>query len=724
MKRIIKLLFSLVLGISILRINVTRVSAEDIGVYLNDTEATNISIVDYKGKTHSISSFNTDYTVLVFGRQSCGNTNNALSTLENLKKKGYKFTEVSMLVDSNDISSTIEQYQKQYPNAIVSDKYSYNNSLMWSLVRRVQGGGSVIMPVCVIVDKSSRIQYYVSGADSGNGLMRALAKLTGNITDYENLTVFERYHIRGTYNYDYAKEVVRLMNIERKKEGLSPLIMDAELLEGAMQRGAEISFYFSHTRPNETSCFTISDKAKGENIAAWQRSPADVMDSWMNSDGHRANILTPEYKIVGVGAYTDGNTYYWVQLFGTDKATSSSKSGKERKSIAVDVMSTHVTPAFNETTSKIYVNETKQLTTSVDTDMEYYMDVLAKTYKWSSSNTSIASVDQNGKVTGKKAGEVTITASNKQKPSIKITTRVKVYQHVQSVAIQSGLPKEMNAGTTYTLKATVSPSGVMDSSVRWSTSNSSIATVSQSGVVTAKKPGTATITVTTNDGQKKASVTVKVIKKVKSISLDATSMKLNIGSTKKVKVTFNPIDASNKKVTWKSSNTKVATVDANGKVTAKAKGTATITVTTEDGKKTATCKITVKETDGCGFGTDNVSRFVERLYVKCLNRCPDKGGFNYWAGYLKAKKITAAEAVQGFFESNEMKNAKLSNADFIERCYVVLMDRKSDAGGKKYWLDKMSKGMSKREVLQGFVDSNEFIKICKDFNIARGSIKK
>ena len=140
--------------------------------------------------------------------------------------------------------------------------------------------------------------------------------------------------------------------------------------------------------------------------------------------------------------------------------------------------------------------------------------------------------------------------------------------------------------------------------------------------------------------------------------------------------------------------------------------TVTITATTVDGKK-ATCKVTVE---------DPVSAFVRRLYKYCFNRDPDKGGFNYWAGDLKSKKITAAEAVKGFFDSTEMKNLNLKPAETIERCYLVMMDRKSDAGGKKYW-EGIFKSKGKLEVLKGFVDSNEFTKICKDFNIVKGSIK-
>ena len=125
-----------------------------------------------------------------------------------------------------------------------------------------------------------------------------------------------------------------------------------------------------------------------------------------------------------------------------------------------------------------------------------------------------------------------------------------------------------------------------------------MATVSSSGVVTAKAAGTATITVTTNDGGKTAtcSVTVKAATvPVTSVTLDKTSLTLTEGEAQTLTATVSPSNATNKSVSWSSSNTSVATVSSSGVVTAKAEGTATITVTTNDGGKTATCTVTVQK---------------------------------------------------------------------------------------------------------------------------------
>ena len=280
----------------------------------------------------------------------------------------------------------------------------------------------------------------------------------------------------------------------------------------------------------------------------------------------------------------------------------------------------------------------------------------------------------------------------------------------------------LNTGSSSVLKPTVSPNNATNKNVTWKSSNTNVATVDMDGKVTGKSKGTATITATTVDGNKSATckVTVKdstVIKLDKTTAVVGTKKVGKYTNTLQLKATVT--GTNNTKVTWTSSNPKVAKVDSNGKVTGVSDPshlatTVTITAKTADGK-TATCKVTVE---------DPISAFVRRLYKHCFNRNPDKGGFNYWTKDLRSKKITAAEAVQGFFESNEMNNLKTNNSNFLEKCYLVMMDRKSDAGGKKWWLNNMANGMSRREVLQGFVESNEFIKICKDFNIARGNIKK
>ncbi len=114
---------------------------------------------------------------------------------------------------------------------------------------------------------------------------------------------------------EQCQEVMRLVNVEREKTGVAPLKYYYNGQAAADIRADEISQVFSHTRPNGESCFTVLEDynywAAGENIAYGYTTPEEVMNGWMNSDGHRSNILNPDYNCLIVGV-KDG---YWVQLF-------------------------------------------------------------------------------------------------------------------------------------------------------------------------------------------------------------------------------------------------------------------------------------------------------------------------------------------------------------------------------------------------------------------------
>lgn len=119
----------------------------------------------------------------------------------------------------------------------------------------------------------------------------------------------------------YANQVLQLVNQERKNAGLSALTTNKNLTNAANKRAAETVKSFSHTRPNGSSFSTVFDEfninpmAGGENIAYGQRTPEEVVNAWMNSSGHRANILNSNFNKLGVGVHKENGTIYWSQLF-------------------------------------------------------------------------------------------------------------------------------------------------------------------------------------------------------------------------------------------------------------------------------------------------------------------------------------------------------------------------------------------------------------------------
>ena len=125
----------------------------------------------------------------------------------------------------------------------------------------------------------------------------------------------------GSTDTSYAQQVIDLVNEERAKAGLAPVNASEAITQAANVRAQEIVTNFSHTRPDGSSFSTalrqagVSYMGSGENIAYGQRTPKEVMDGWMNSSGHRANILNANYKNIGIGYYENNGVKYWVQLF-------------------------------------------------------------------------------------------------------------------------------------------------------------------------------------------------------------------------------------------------------------------------------------------------------------------------------------------------------------------------------------------------------------------------
>ncbi|MDR3344978.1 MAG: Ig-like domain-containing protein [Oscillospiraceae bacterium] len=210
---------------------------------------------------------------------------------------------------------------------------------------------------------------------------------------------------------------------------------------------------------------------------------------------------------------------------------------------------------------------------------------------WKSSSTAIAAVDANGKITGKKAGSATITVTTAKNKAA--TVKVTVKAAPAKLALPASLT--LAVGQTSTPKVTTAPSNAQTTRT-WASSNTAIAAVDANGKITPKKAGTAYITVKSYNGKvsNKLKLTVKAKPAPTKIAVNKASVTIDQTLTLKPTLTFTPYYA-NTAVTYKSSNTKIATVAANGTIKGIAKGTATITIYSSTAKKNmATVKVTVK----------------------------------------------------------------------------------------------------------------------------------
>ncbi len=310
-----------------------------------------------------------------------------------------------------------------------------------------------------------------------------------------------------------------------------------------------------------------------------------------NAGNKAVKWTTSDKKIATV----DGDGKVTAVKEGAATITVTTEDGEKKAECKVTVTAakvpvTGVTLDREELTLAVGATETLVATVAPDNATD-------KTVTWKSGKESVATVDQKGKVTAVGQGTTTITVTTKdgeKEAYCKVTvTAAKV--PVTGVTLDQE-ELTLAAGESETLTATVAPDNATNKELAWKSSDQGIAKVDGKGKVTAVKEGTATITVTTKDGNKTATckVTVTAAKvPVTGVALDQNELELRAGETGTLTATVAPDNATDKAVTWTTSDKNIATVDKNGKVTAVKEGAATITVTTKDGNKTAACKVTV-----------------------------------------------------------------------------------------------------------------------------------
>lgn len=287
--------------------------------------------------------------------------------------------------------------------------------------------------------------------------------------------------------------------------------------------------------------------------------------------------------------------------------------GCNQTPLPVKVTGVEVTP----TSLSLVEGETSKIVATVKP-----ADAENKSISWNSSSTDVASISQDGTVTAIKEGFTNITATTSDggfKASCSVSVSA-AFVHVASVSLDK-TNISLNEGDSEMLVASILPENASNKNISWESDNAEIVSVDQNGLVTANAAGSATITVTTEDGGKTATCNVTVTTEVipvTGVSLDKTSIELAEGETESLVATVSPDNASDKSVTWSSNNDDVATVDQEGKVTAISAGMANITVTTTDGKKTASCAVLVSskyvDVTGVSISPESISLEIGDFY--------------------------------------------------------------------------------------------------------------
>jgi uncharacterized protein YjdB len=294
-------------------------------------------------------------------------------------------------------------------------------------------------------------------------------------------------------------------------------------------------------------------------------------------------------KVTGISAGT-----------ATITVTAEDGNGKFSSSCAVTVQKAEFPVTgigLNKTNTVISVNGAEQLYATIKPS-----NATNKTVIWSSSEVSVATVDENGTVTGVSVGAAIITATSAEDEGIAENCVVTV----QSAAISAtGVTLDKPTLTvtvdgTGQLTASVDPPNATNKNLVWSSSDNNVATVDATGLVTGVAAGAAGITATAEDGGFNVTCIVTVQNEVihaTGVTLDKPTLSITAGSTGQLTASIAPPNATNKNLVWSSSDNNVATVDATGLVTGVAAGAAGITATAEDGGFNVTCIVTVQSVD-------------------------------------------------------------------------------------------------------------------------------
>lgn len=331
---------------------------------------------------------------------------------------------------------------------------------------------------------------------------------------------------------------------------------------------------------------------------------------------------------------------------------------------------------------------------------------------WTSSDENVATVSKDGYVEACGGGQAAITVTV---GAVKAACTVTVMQYVNWIEFADG-NISMKAGETRQLSVTVSPENATDKRLEYSSSNPAVAAVSASGIVTAKKEGQATITARAKDGSGEydsCNITVAGAAKVTGISLNQTSAVIKRGKTVTLQAKIAPDYAANKKVTWKSSNTKVATVDGNGKVKGKSVGRATImAISAENGDCKASCTVTVpyKITYKLNKGKNNSKNPDNYYKQKVTLKNPTRKGYVFKGWYTDKKfknkiKSIGKDAKKDYtlyakWEKVTVKKTQISSVK-NSKSKQLLLKYKKVSGVKGYEISystdkKFKKGVTKK----------------------------
>ncbi|PKM76219.1 MAG: hypothetical protein CVU90_13305 [Firmicutes bacterium HGW-Firmicutes-15] len=361
-------------------------------------------------------------------------------------------------------------------------------------------------------------------------------------------------------------------------------------------------------------------------------------------------------------------------LGGTAKVTLSAKVGtKAYTAICTVAVPTRVVSiSLDCATASLPVSGTKVLKATLNPTT-----ATVKTINWTSSDGTTVSVDSKGSIKGLKAGTATITATSTD-GNKEASCDVTVGNVAATKITVTPITAILKVGANKTLAGVITPANATDKTIGWASSDEAIATVDSLGKVTAIATGTATITASQGSLSAVCSITVTAGSSVTAVKLNKTALTLNTGLSEKLSPIFTPVAPANSGVSWSSSAEEIATVDENGLVTAVAAGTADITVTTDDGNKTAICKVTiVSKVTGVSLDQDIIEQLAPGDTVTLVATIAPAGASNNKVTWLSSKAAVATVSTTGLVTGKTPGTTVITvttlDGKFTDSCRVVVL---------------------------------------------------
>lgn len=240
---------------------------------------------------------------------------------------------------------------------------------------------------------------------------------------------------QGIRRYDYAYQVLDLVNQERAKKNRNPVTMDKNLLECAMTRAEELTVYASHTRPNGSICFSAFPyfEDPSENLAINQGTPEEVRNHGSNLPDY-TNIMNSKNVSAGIGCYSQNGHLYWTSAFLLHATEACTQPANQTVSPVISVLPKLINIHFNEASPITFTEEQKTLAIYITCNgfspMSSSLDPAS--FTWSTGDPSIATVDQSGVIRLKSRGTTTVSATLKSCPDKTLSADLNAYYDLEN----------------------------------------------------------------------------------------------------------------------------------------------------------------------------------------------------------------------------------------------------------------------------------------------------